>query len=365
MAALSRVRVVGTGLIGTSVGLALRARGVDVTLCDPSPTALALAADLGAGRIGAPGDPEPELVVVAAPPDVTSDVVIAELGAHPRATVTDVASVKRVIVAELAEGGADLSRYVGGHPMAGRERSGAVSGRSDLFVGRPWVIVPSDSTPEGRVDQVAALAGLTGAVVARMTAAEHDAAVAAVSHVPQLAASLVASRLRELPIESVALAGQGLRDVTRIAASDPALWTQILVGNATAVRDVLAHLAADLDAVVSALDAIGDTPDALAPGARGVLASVIADGNAGQARIPGKHGTSLVAYAVVTVVVADEPGTIARLLHDVEQEGVNLEDLRIEHEFGRPVGVVQLSVVPAAAEPLTEALRLRGWTVRD
>ena len=375
MAALTRVHVVGTGLIGTSIGLALSGHGVEVTLEDPSPTAMALAADLGAGRLaGPPGSrgpsdsqasQEPEVVVVAAPPDVTADVVVAQLAAHPRATVTDVASVKRVIEAELLARGADLSRYVGGHPMAGRERSGAVAARSDLFIGRPWVVVAPPAAAPGRIDQVCALAELTGAVVTRMDAAEHDAAVAAVSHVPQVAASLVAARLLDLPTESVALAGQGLRDVTRIAASEPALWTQILVGNARAVRDVLAGVAADLAGVVAALDAIGDHPDSPAPGARRALASVIADGNAGQARIPGKHGASAVTYAEVTVVVPDEPGTVGRLLVEVGEEGVNMEDMRMEHEFGRPVGIVQLYVVPAAAQPLTEALRARGWTVRD
>lgn len=370
MAALTRVHVVGTGLIGTSIGLALSGHGVEVTLEDPSPTAMALAADLGAGRLAGPQSPqgqtpEPEVVVVAAPPDVTSDVVVAQLAAHPRATVTDVASVKRVIEAELLACGADLSRYVGGHPMAGRERSGAVAARTDLFIGRPWVVVAPPAAAPGRIDQVCALAELTGAVVTRMDAADHDAAVAAVSHVPQVAASLVAARLLDLPTESVALAGQGLRDVTRIAASEPALWTQILVGNARAVRDVLAGVAADLAGVVAALDAIGDDPDSPAPGARRALASVIADGNAGQARIPGKHGASAVTYAEVTVVVPDEPGTVGRLLVEVGEEGVNMEDMRMEHEFGRPVGIVQLYVVPAAAQPLTEALRARGWTVRD
>lgn len=365
VAALSRVRIVGTGLIGTSIGLAIRDRGVEVSLSDPSPTAVALAADLGAGRLATDDDPAPELIVVAAPPDVTGDVVAQQLTRFPQATVTDVASVKRVIAHELAEAGADASRYVGGHPMAGRERSGAISGRSDLFQGRPWVVVPTSNSHPGRVEQVCALAELAGAVVTRMEAAEHDAAVAAVSHVPQVAASLVASRLRELPTESVALAGQGLRDVTRIAASDPALWTQILVGNASAVRDILAELARDLGGVVAALDAIGDNPDALAPGARGVLAALVADGNAGHARIPGKHGLTAVAYGVVTVVVADEPGTVARLLHDIGAEGVNMEDLHIEHEVGRQVGMVQVSVVPQAVEPLIEALRRRGWNVRD
>src|SRR5690606_15865323 len=112
------VRVVGTGLLGASVGLALRRLGVDVVLHDPSRTTLFLARDLGAGRLPEPGE-QPRLVVVAAPPDVTADVVRIELEAHPDAVVTDVASVKSAVLDELTRTGADLRRYVGSHPMAG------------------------------------------------------------------------------------------------------------------------------------------------------------------------------------------------------------------------------------------------------
>lgn len=364
-AGLGPVRIVGTGLIGTSIGLALRARGVAVTLTDPSPTACALARDLGAGEVATEHDPEPVIVVVAAPPDVVATVVARELAAHPGAVVTDVASVKSAILAELLAGDADVRRYVGSHPMGGRERSGAISGRPDLFEGRPWVVVPHDGSDERAIELVTALAHAAGGAPVRMPATEHDAAVAAVSHVPQVAASLVAARLRDLPTEAVGLSGQGVRDVTRIAASDPTLWTQILVGNAGAVASVLREVHASLGEVVDALDVLQEDPDADAPGARSTLAGMLADGNAGHARIPGKHGAAPSVFTTVTVLIPDEPGTLGRIFADVGEEGVNIEDVRIEHALGRLVGVVDLLVAPADADPLRAGLTARGWTVTE
>ncbi|HEX8496649.1 MAG TPA: prephenate dehydrogenase [Actinomycetales bacterium] len=355
------VRVVGTGLLGTSVGLALRARGVDVMLSDPSPTAQALARDLGAGRLA--GDDEgAELVVVAAPPDVVADVVAAELLRHPEAVVTDVASVKAGLLQALRRNGCDLSRYVGGHPLAGRERSGAVAARSDLFAGRPWVLTPTDESSERAVALVTAMVTALGAGVTLMDAVEHDEAVAVISHVPQVAASLVAARLRDVPENAVALAGQGVRDVTRIAASDPALWTQILAGNAPAVVRALRAVHSDLGRLLGALDDLG--ADDGARGARGTIASLVASGNEGHARIPGKHGSAPTSYAHVVVLVPDRPGELARLLRDVGEAGVNLEDLRLEHSLGQPVGLAEVAVLPAARERLTLALQALGWNVQ-
>lgn len=368
--ALGTVRVVGTGLVGTSLALALRGKDVDTVLSDPSPSAVALARDLGAGRFAAPDD-DVAVVVVAAPPDVVADVVAAELAAHPSAVVTDVASVKAQPLHQLTARGVDLGRYVGGHPLAGRERSGAVAARADLFVGRPWVLTPATSTQPGTLDLVRRVVELTGAVITEMPAEEHDEAVAVVSHVPQVAASLVAARLRDVPEPSVALAGQGLRDVTRIAASDPQLWTQILAGNAAAVARALHALRDDLDAVIAAVDALGaesgshsdDQTGAAAPGARAAVARLVAAGNEGQARIPGKHGSARTAYTPVVVLVPDRPGELARLLQAVGDAGVNLEDLRLEHSEGRPMGLAEIDVLPGAAAGLAMALRAGGWTV--
>ena len=352
------VRIVGTGLIGTSLGIALSRAGYAVSLADPSPTAVALARDLGAGAVAGADSPDPDVVVVAAPPDVAGAVVALELTSWPHAVVTDVASVKVAVLDDVRARGGDVTRYVGSHPMAGRERSGAVAARGDLFDGRAWVVVPHAASSAAAVQTVQELARAAGGTVSTMDPEAHDAAVAAVSHVPQVAASLVASRLRDLGEPAVALSGTGIRDVTRIAASDPQLWTQILSGNAAAVRRVLVDLRDELDQVVTALTRLSEGD---AVGAREVLARVVAHGNAGHARIPGKHGAAPTAYGVVVVLVPDQPGELARLLHDVGDAGVNLEDLHLEHGLGQPFGLAEISVLPGVVERLGEELRVRGW----
>ena len=358
------VRVIGTGLIGTSLGMALSAKGFDVSLEDPSPTACRLARDLGAGHVAGhlDAEDEPDVVVVAAPPDVAADVVVAALERWPRSVVTDVASVKQTVLDRVLRSGADASRYVGSHPMAGRERSGAAAARRDLFDGRAWVVVPHEDSAEAAVDAIRHIATVVGSAVRVMPAREHDEAVAAVSHMPQVAASIVAACLRELPEPAVGLAGQGLRDVTRIAASDPRLWTQILAGNAKAVRDVLLDLRGQVDAVVAALHGLVEGEG---EGSLGTLSRMLEAGNLGHARIPGKHGAAPTAYAVVSVLVPDQPGSIGRLLTDMGNAGINLEDLQLEHGLGQPFGIAYISVVPAAAEPLQEVLTTLGWQLHD
>ena len=347
---LNHVRIVGTGLLGTSIGLALRSQGVEVTLFDPSPTAQALASDMGAGSLDAAGRPEVDLVIVAAPPDVVADVVRQELVAYPDATVTDVASVKAGIAAAVADGeGAE--RYVGSHPMAGRERSGAVAARSDLFDARTWVICAAD-LDDPHAARVAAVAHLCRARVVTMPADEHDRAVAAVSHVPQVASSLVAAQLRELNENAIGLVGQGVRDVTRIAASDPMLWTQILAGNSDAVRPILDSMITQLTAV---RDALG--PD----GSRAVLAETIAAGQDGRARIPGKHGAAPTAYATIAVIIPDEPGALGRVFTDASAAGISIEDIRIEHDDAHNAGLLELDVLPMHVHTLHTALVSAGW----
>ena len=304
---------------------------------------------------------------VTAPPDVTAVVVAEELKAHPDAVVTDVASVKTGILTTLRAAGADLGKYVGGHPMAGRERSGAVAARGDLFLGRPWVLSPAPDAAEAAATRVRRLALALGATPVLMPADEHDEAVALVSHLPQIAASLVAARLRHAPDAAVTLAGQGLRDVTRIAASDPALWAQILAANAGPVATVLTELRSDLDRVLDALRAIAaeapSTHDAPAVGARAAVARAVADGNLGRERIPGKHGGVPARYAVVAVVIPDEPGALGKVFADIAAAGTNVEEVALEHAPGRAVGLLEVSVLPAVREHLEEALTASGWHV--
>ncbi|MBR22978.1 MAG: prephenate dehydrogenase [Microcella pacifica] len=349
------VRIVGAGLLGTSIGLALTAKGVDVALADLSPTAVRLAVDYGAGRPAAAGD-RPALVVVAVPPDVTASTVAAELEAHPEALVTDVASVKGSVLAELRAIGADVSRYLGTHPMAGRERGGPISARADLFVGRPWVLAGHDGISYRAAGAIEDLILDVGAVPIELSVEEHDRAVALISHVPQLVATAMAARLRGASNAAVDLAGQGVRDVTRIASSDPGLWVQILGANAGPVAGILRSLRDDLDEAISALE----HPNA--SGSRRALADLLGAGNAGVARIPGKHGEDR-RYAQLIVMVDDTPGQLARLLTEIGELGVNMEDLRLEHSPGAPIGFAEISIVPEAEERLIAELEARGWRI--
>ncbi len=351
----AQVRVVGSGLLGASIGLGLREHGVDVIVDDASPSARRLAVDYGAGRAPAEGD-APGLVVVAVPPDVTADVVAAELARYPQALVTDVASVKVAPLEELRSRGADLSRYLGTHPMAGRERGGAVSARADLFTGRPWIVAGHDGISYRRAALIEDMILDLGGVPIEMDARDHDRSVALVSHAPQLVASLLAARLRDGTDASLGLSGQGLRDTTRIASSDPTLWVQILGANADAIAEVLRPLRDDLDTVLRALE----QPDQ--PGSRRAIADTIAAGNDGVSRIPGKHGQDR-RYAALVVKIDDTPGQLARLLTEVGEEGVNMEDLRLEHSPGAQVGFAEISVLPQAALTLAAALEARGWSL--
>ena len=349
------VRVVGAGLLGASVGLGLRARGVDVLLADASPAHLRLAADYGAGRLD-DGGAEPALIVVAVPPDLTGRVVAEELAAHPGAVVTDVASVKVAPLSELEEAGVDLARYVGGHPLAGRERGGPSSARADLFIGRPWVVTARPENPRSAVSLVESLILDLGAVPVEMDAAQHDAAVALVSHAPQIVSSLMATRLTDSPDTALALAGQGVRDVTRIAASEPELWVQILGANAPAIVEILHAYRDDLDRVLVAL---GDID---AAGARRTIAEELAGGNAGVSRLPGKHGQDR-KYSRFVVMVEDRPGELARLLDELGELGVNLEDLRLEHSPGAAFGLADIAVLPEVLHRTVDDLTERGWRI--
>jgi prephenate dehydrogenase len=349
------VRVVGSGLLGASVGHALTALGVDVVLSDTSPSQLRLAIDYGAGRAEREDD-RPSLIVVAVPPDVVADVVQRELAAYPDAVVTDVASIKLEPLRTLRARGVDLTHYIGSHPMAGRERGGAISARADIFVGRPWVVCRDSETSAHDLSLVEGLALDLGATLIEMTPEEHDESVALMSHVPQLVASLLAGRFVSAPDGSLRLAGQGVRDTTRIAASAPELWVQILGANAAPVVEVLDELAADLADVAAALR----DPDA--PGARRAVADTIRRGNEGVERLPGKHGQNR-RFDTFVVMVDDTAGQLGRLFGELGELDVNVEDLRLEHSPGAPFGLAEISVVPDAVHRAVDGLQQRGWRI--
>jgi prephenate dehydrogenase len=352
------VLVIGAGLIGGSIGLALRRRGIDVFLEDVNHQSLATAESIGVGtdaKALAQSDAVPTVVVVAVPPSSAGMVLAQATKRFPEATITDVSSVKAPVLDQARLAGADMARVVGGHPMAGRETAGAASSRADLFDDRMWIICAPDDAQSDRVEKVRQLATLCGAIPVEMAAEDHDAAVALISHVPQILSSALAGQLASAPEGHVVLAGQGLRDMTRIAGSDSALWTDILSANSANVQVVLRGLIGTLESLQE------DLAEATsAESVRGFLDR----GGQGKLRIPGKHGTGNLEFTEVMVMIADEPGELARLFGAVGEVDVNLEDVRIEHVLGKPSGLVGLFVKPSSTSVLIEGLSARGFDVR-
>jgi prephenate dehydrogenase len=368
----ARVLVCGTGLIGTSIALALREKGTKVWLSDADPAAARLAADLGAGVVvpdlrDAKGIAD--VAVLAMPPVIIGRELAFAQECAIADFYTDVASVKGLPVRQAREFGCDLERYVPGHPLAGREKHGPGAAQADLFLGRTWALCPLPETTPEAVAAVTALSVACGADPVITDPQTHDRWVALVSHTPHLVAAAMAARLAapDVSQDALRLAGGGLRDVTRIAAGDSALWTQILTANASLVAEVVAAAAEDLAAVARVLTAADDADGSMSGGAPGDASGVTAlldRGRAGVGRIPGKHGGQQRNFAVVQVVIADRPGELARLFNAAGAAGVNIEDIRLEHSPGLPVGVAELSVRPDQAARLLGAMEAGGWPVR-
>lgn len=354
--------VVGTGLIGTSLALAVGERD-DVLLADLATAHLEQALARGAGRRW-DGSETADHVVVAVPPRR----IAAELARLQRlgigATYSHVASAQALVQAQVETSQADASSICGSHPMAGREQSGPGAATAELFVGRPWALCPGPTTSTAALGATRALALRCGAQPVVLPAQEHDAAVALVSHLPQVAASAVAAVLLTAPatasgLDPVRLSGPGLQDTTRIAASDPDLWVDVLRQNAPAVAPLVRALADELDAAARALQQLADGDGAAAADVEDLLRR----GGAGRRRVPVKRGEHDRDFAPVAVAVPDQPGQLAGVLVSAAQAGINVEDVRVEHLAGRPRGVIELLVHASTRDAARQALAAAGWDV--
>jgi prephenate dehydrogenase len=350
---IERVGIVGTGLIGTSIGLALARSGQRALLVDADGARATTAAALGAGDTAVWDDLAGcDHVVAAVPPAATVPVVTALLRLSPNLTVSDVASVKSHALDEMETLTTALSsRFCGGHPIAGRERGGPGAAQPELFDGALWAVCPLPATSEVARADVEALAHRCGARTAVLDAATHDAVLAAVSHAPQLVASALAARLAAAGPHAPVLAGQGFRDTTRLADSDPGLWADIALANAAA-------LPAELRAVAGALARVAD---GLERGDAEPVRELVSAGRAARALLPGKAAVAPRRWARVGVVLADRPGELARLLAVAGEADVNVEDIAIEHALDHPAGYVDLDVRPEQADRLLGALGAAGW----
>ena len=343
------VRIVGAGLIGTSIGLALKAAGASVQFADIDAKAELLANDLvKAGRFE-----NPDVVIIATPPSAFKSAIEQEATLNPEAILMDIGSVKTKPLLEVSTLEGLLYRFCGTHPMAGREVSGAVSARADLFLDRAWIITPTPETSEAAKFMVLAVIAACGAQVVEMSAPDHDAQVALISHLPQTISSLLAAQLSNSHPEALALAGGGLRDTVRIAGSDPKLWGEILAANEAALMPLLISLQSDLSDLISAASGPAKWE------------SLVAAGRVGKSAIPGKHGGKSREYSYLPIVIDDRPGQLGSLFNACAKADVNIEDLSLEHSPGQLTAVITLAIAPEDIERLSEFLTKDGWNVHS
>jgi len=355
---LERVAVIGSGLVGGSVALAARAAGMDVRLTDADPDVLERA-----GALGLPGCVDSiraavvdaDLVVVAVPPGAVAAVVLEAVAlASAHAVLTDTAGMKADLVGEvetaLRAAGEDPGRFIGGHPMAGSERSGPEAADERLFQGAPWVLTPTSATDDRALRRASGFVAALGARVLVLSTDRHDELVTIVSHLPQL----VASALVDVAADSVAdvdavlaVAGSGVRDTTRIAASDAVLWTDLVARNAAALSRTLATFGARIEHLGSAI-AAGRTDE---------VADLLERASRARRRLVPKadvDGVDLV------VPVVDEPGALALATRALGEAGVNVEDLSMRHASHADVGALIVRVRADEVGRATVALAAAG-----
>jgi prephenate dehydrogenase len=337
-----RAQLVGTGLIGGSIGLALRASGWHVTGTDRDPGSAAKALELGA--IDAVGDdPDVELTFVATPVGTVADIARGRPG-----VVTDVGSVKASIVAAVGD-----PSFVGGHPMAGSEQEGVAGSRADLFAGAVWVLTPVAATDPSAHALVRSVVSSFGADVVELTPERHDALVAVVSHVPHLTAASLMRLAAERSEEHAALlrlAAGGFRDMTRIAAGHPGIWPDICIENQHAITEVLDLLIGELTAMRARIDRAD----------RDGLLAALELARAARLSLPGRVAATA-ELAEVRVPVPDRPGVLAEITTLASELGVNIHDLEIAHSSEGAAGIVLLIVDGALVGRVLEGLAGRDY----
>lgn len=347
-----RAKVVGLGLIGSSVALALRSSGWRVSGSDLDPARYRRALELGAVEAADDDDDEDvSLVVVATPVAAIPGVATAALKARSGEdglVVTDVGGVKSQVVAAV-----DDRRFVGGHPMAGSEQEGPDGASADMFVGATWVLTPTPATDPDAYRKVRAVVTSLGADVVELAPERHDALVAIVSHLPHLTAANLMSLAADASEEHAVLlrlAAGGFRDMTRVAAGDPAIWPDIFRDNADAVLAALDDLRARLD----------EARRILVQQDREALVSLLERARRARRNLPPRHPRPDLVVEC-RVPVPDRPGVLAEVTTLLGEAGVNIRDVEIAHSAEGDRGVLVLVVDADAAERARAVLGARGF----
>lgn len=347
-----KVQIIGAGLMGSSIGLALSNAGHEVAISDISQSIQAAARAF----LRLPNDDltDPEVVIVAVPPKSISQVIIEQKSKFSNATLIDIASVMNKPIVDVKSHNGPISNWIPSHPMAGKESGGFENGTFDLLKDRLWVISPQKNTSEFHLSRAKQVISDCGAICFEMPPDEHDRTVALTSHLPQLLATALAEQLDKVNEEALVVSGQGLRDLTRIASSSGELWNEILIANKENVIAAITQMQTTLESIKKAIVEESTSK----------IIEHFEAGNSGKKKIPGKHGGPSQNFSLVAIEIDDKPGQLAAIFSTAGNANVNIEDVRIDHALGRQVAIVELYVVAEKVLEIQTALKEDGWKLR-
>ena len=348
-----RVKVIGCGLIGTSIALRLKELGESIWLEDKNAENLALANDLIGNQ-----DPEPktfDLIVIATPISEIFNILRNLKKFNDESTVIDIGGLKSKLLLEVEELRDIAPLFVSAHPMAGREFSGPNNARADLFEGRAWLISKTTLTTPKSLDEAKKLGLKLGATTYELSPKEHDSTIAAISHMPQILSSLMGNLLNNEDPLSLNFAGQGLRDVSRLADSDKEMWSHLLQENSEEL----------IPRIEAAVDLLQKLQKDLSTNEVTNIERFLESGKTGRNKIPGKHGAKVREYSFLPIVIDDRPGQLAKIFDECAECKVNVEDLSIEHSPNQQTGLITLALSENDAHKLKAHLQDKGWLAHE
>ena len=345
------VLIIGGGLIGGSISLALTKLGIAHQVVDTDQSVNDILESKGDIRTEI-DSAAIDLVFIAVPPAMVEQELMTVFNNYPNAVISDVTSVKQPYHQKVADL-SFLERYVGGHPMAGKEIGGAESAEANLFADRIWILCPNGRNNES-LAVVQEVVSEIGAIPIQMKSDEHDQVVGVLSHLPQILSSTLV-KVAVSDNGNLDVAGPAFRDMTRIASSDPSLWTQILIANEVNVTKFI-------DTTIESLTRLRNV---LSTKQQDAIFEYFHQSRQKALTLPGKHGGRANPYGEISIRVKDEPGSLAQLFLLAQKINLNIEDVYIEHVLNRPLAVIKLFIDPNEIERARSLYTAEGWELRD
>lgn len=348
------VHVIGAGLLGGSIALALSEAGWSVSIEDQTPERTEKSLESLAISNPERDDREIDVVVIAVPISANKKAILDAFRRYENATIIEISSVKTNSLPDIHTNNSDNGRFVSTHPFAGKEVHGAEHASVDLFQNRVWAICCGSYLSPNSKHIAEHVIRDCGAVAIDVELSEHDNIVGFTSHLPQLLSTLLSIQMEDLPENALIFSGNGLRDMTRLAMSSSEIWSEIVISNAENLSEILRNLTLLLNSLQHSLEAKNPRE----------IQDLFQRGIKQKLRMPGKHGDLLKDYAKIEVQILDQPGELSRIFAVALENNVNIEDVRINHTLGRNLAILEIYVSPDVAVTFKETLLSNDWKVR-